>query len=404
MRNLFILLTGLLLFSLLGYFCIYKNHARSIQDDIHERSNRLLRSDMPETNIMANVDGRDVVLTGNVTTQALKDRAESVAKVVGSRVVENKLVVDTEVANKLQNEKAALAEPVNSIPEVEAIDVTKASLKAPLTKMMNMSADSADANHLPYRFIATLSENKKILLKGDVPNEDARKQVVDLVNKLFAGSEISDRLVESKNTSKDWLITVRSMLTNLALLESGSAELVDDIMSMTGKAKTHEIEEKITIDVSKQMSQQHQGLFNITVLNDPEIVPNPLVVNQQGMACQQQFKQLLSDNIIRFRLSRAVVSAESMNVLVSLANIAKSCPGQSIQIEGHTDSTGADAHNKWLSQSRADAVLQHLVKLGVDKARLRAIGYGDSKPIANNATALGRAKNRRIEFTVQEVK
>ncbi len=400
MRNLFILLTGLLLFSLLGYFCIYKNHARSIQDDIHERSNRLLRSEMSETNITANVDGRDVVLTGNVTTQALKDRAEDVAKVVGSRVVENKLVVDTEIASKLQTEKFTSVEPVNSTPKVEAIEVTK----APLTKMINKPKDSVDANNLPYRFIATLSENKKILLKGDVPSEEARKQVVDLANKLFAGSEISDRLVESKNTSKDWLITVRSMLTNLALLESGSAELVDDIMSMTGKAKTHEIEEKITIDVSKQMSQQHQGLFNITVLDDPETKSNPLVVNQQGMACQQQFKQLLSDNTIRFRLSRAVVSAESMNVLVSLANIAKSCPGKIIQIEGHTDSTGADVHNKWLSQSRADAVLQHLVKLGVDKARLRAIGYGDSKPIASNATALGRAKNRRIEFTVQEVK
>ena len=404
MRNLLILLTGLLLFSLLGYFCIYKNHARSIQNAIHDRNNALLQSEIPDAST-DNIDGHDADLTGNVTTPALKNRADNIERSVGSNVMADKMAIgsDSQLSSKLpaqKTSKASLVEPVISMPKADITDDTK----VPVTKVIDESLDSAAVNDLPYRFIATLSEKKKITLKGDVPSKDAHKQVVDLANTLFTGSEVVDELVLSEKASKDWLITVRSMLTNLALLESGSAELVDDIMSMTGKAKTQQIKEKVTIDVSKQMSDLHQGLFNITALDEVQTASNPLAQHKESMTCQQQFKQLLSGNPIHFRLSRAVVSADSMKVLASLANIAKSCPEENIQIEGHTDSTGSETHNKWLSQSRANAVLQQLVKLGVDKTRLSAVGYGDSKPIANNATAPGRAKNRRIEFTVQEVK
>ena len=71
-----------------------------------------------------------------------------------------------------------------------------------------------------------------------------------------------------------------------------------------------------------------------------------------------------------------------------------------IEIGGHTDSVGSDAANLALSQRRADAVLAYLIDNGVDANRVSAVGYGETKPKVGNATAEGKATNRRIEFTV----
>jgi outer membrane protein OmpA-like peptidoglycan-associated protein len=71
-----------------------------------------------------------------------------------------------------------------------------------------------------------------------------------------------------------------------------------------------------------------------------------------------------------------------------------------LRIEGHTDDVGKDKANKKLSQNRADAVKAFLVGVGVDGARLEAVGYGEEKPVADNATDEGKEKNRRVEFNI----
>lgn len=72
-----------------------------------------------------------------------------------------------------------------------------------------------------------------------------------------------------------------------------------------------------------------------------------------------------------------------------------------IDIDGHTDSQGSSESNQVLSDNRAGAVKEYLVKKGVDASRLKATGYGEDKPVADNKTAAGRAKNRRTEMTVR---
>ena len=71
-----------------------------------------------------------------------------------------------------------------------------------------------------------------------------------------------------------------------------------------------------------------------------------------------------------------------------------------LTVKGHTDAMGDVAANKALSQKRAQAVVDYLVKQGVDPAQLQAVGYGSEQPVADNATAEGQFKNRRIEFEV----
>jgi outer membrane protein OmpA-like peptidoglycan-associated protein len=71
-----------------------------------------------------------------------------------------------------------------------------------------------------------------------------------------------------------------------------------------------------------------------------------------------------------------------------------------VRVEGHTDSVGSDETNLTLSQGRAESVMKYLTDKGVDASRLEAKGFGESKPLADNKTEEGRAKNRRVEFVI----
>jgi outer membrane protein OmpA-like peptidoglycan-associated protein len=85
----------------------------------------------------------------------------------------------------------------------------------------------------------------------------------------------------------------------------------------------------------------------------------------------------------------------------TLDRLAPCWRGGRFEIEGHTDSSGTDAVNQPLSERRARAVVDHLVAGGIDASALRARGYGSSRPVADNTTPEGRARNRRVEFRRQ---
>ena len=117
-------------------------------------------------------------------------------------------------------------------------------------------------------------------------------------------------------------------------------------------------------------------------------------------------KKLSSEGRVRvygilFDLDSAVIRAESKPVLDEVLNLLKSEPGWKLTIEGHTDSSGSDSHNQTLSQQRAESVKAFLVKAGIVADRLQTKGFGESKPVADNATELGRAQNRRVELVRQ---
>jgi len=79
----------------------------------------------------------------------------------------------------------------------------------------------------------------------------------------------------------------------------------------------------------------------------------------------------------------------------------KKYPGSKIEVEGHTDSVGPDTYNMKLSERRATTVKDYLIKeAGVNSSKIKAIGFGESKPVADNKTAAGRAQNRRVEILI----
>jgi OOP family OmpA-OmpF porin len=103
-------------------------------------------------------------------------------------------------------------------------------------------------------------------------------------------------------------------------------------------------------------------------------------------------------NNIYFATGKYVLLDKSFKGLKEVAQILKDNPQLKMSIDGHTDNVGSDASNQKLSENRAGAVKNYLVKQGVEESRLIVTGYGESQPIADNKTAAGRQKNRRVEM------
>jgi OmpA-OmpF porin, OOP family len=107
-----------------------------------------------------------------------------------------------------------------------------------------------------------------------------------------------------------------------------------------------------------------------------------------------------NEGIINFKRASAELDRASNATLDRIVEVMSSCKSARIEVQGHTDAEGTPERNINLSNRRARSVLDYLIRAGVETARLTAVGYGETQPIAVNDTAENRARNRRIEFKV----
>ena len=131
-------------------------------------------------------------------------------------------------------------------------------------------------------------------------------------------------------------------------------------------------------------SQENRGCPRKTTL---------IVVRKDRIELKQQ---------IHFQPNRAKILTDSFDILRDVADALKDAPSSAVRIEGHTDNVGKRSQNLSLSQARAEAVKEFLVKEGVPSTQLKAVGYGQKRPIASNSTRAGRTLNRRVEFRIEE--
>jgi len=115
-----------------------------------------------------------------------------------------------------------------------------------------------------------------------------------------------------------------------------------------------------------------------------------------GASLRDKGKVTLSN--LHFATGKADITADSEASLNDAVNALKEHPDWNIRVEGFTDNVGSRESNLKLSSNRADAVMNWLAEHGIDRGRLSSKGYGESHPVARNATEEGRAKNRRVEL------
>ena len=108
----------------------------------------------------------------------------------------------------------------------------------------------------------------------------------------------------------------------------------------------------------------------------------------------------MSSNTVLFKTSSAVIDRVSGLTLDKIMYVVKECSAFNFEIQGHTDSAGNRENNIALSTARADAVKSYMIARGIPARRMEILGLGPDKPLADNQTSQGRAKNRRIEFKI----
>ena len=104
---------------------------------------------------------------------------------------------------------------------------------------------------------------------------------------------------------------------------------------------------------------------------------------------------------IQFEFDSSNINPEAYPILDAAVETMKNNPEYNLNIAGHTDAAGNADYNQRLSEKRANSVAKYLAEKGIEASRLTTIGYGETQPVADNETAEGRAKNRRVEFFVK---
>lgn len=131
----------------------------------------------------------------------------------------------------------------------------------------------------------------------------------------------------------------------------------------------------------------------------PKVVKLPPPVEVEVVAEEK----IVITQKVHFEFNKAIIRPVSYPILDDVAYLLKINPQiKKVRVEGHTDWIGGDAYNQRLSEKRAGSVRDYLVEKGIAPERLEAVGYGEARPIADNNTTQGRARNRRTEFTVLE--
>ena len=133
----------------------------------------------------------------------------------------------------------------------------------------------------------------------------------------------------------------------------------------------------------------------------PEAVPSPPPPAASAAPASRPVESIVLEGV-HFANDSARLTPESSAILDPIAASLQAHPELRVEVQGHTDGVGSAAYNLKLSQARANAVRDYLIAHGVPEDELTAVGYGKTRPIADNATAAGRARNRRVVLVVLE--
>jgi OmpA-OmpF porin, OOP family len=232
-----------------------------------------------------------------------------------------------------------------------------------------------------------------LTLTGNVPDKNVHAALVAAAERKFFGEKVVDNLKESIGAPGSFAAVVVPALGALSRLSTGTLVVADREVKLSGDALYDAAAAQIRAGLGRDFPQNWQYKAEITV--------KPAAAPVDNTVCQQLFADLLAKARIRFESGKADLSPDSLGLLDRLTETALRCPTANIEIAGHTDADGDANNNQSLSEKRAQAVADYLVRGGLPANRFTAAGYGSSQPIAANDTDEGKAQNRRIDFVVK---
>lgn len=319
---------------------------RDIENDVLNRASKtLIDESTPWASLTTTNGGRNVTVTGAAPSEQARDAAlSSLEATTGVRRVIWK------------GDIAQLAE----VPEPITIELKAAALQ------IKKSANGIIING---------TSGNDSVLANEITTADTSQFLVD------DGYE--------KIPKFDELLAFAQKLPNQSIvaLDDGTLTL-SGIVDALGKKKSLGLQAERLFDGS---------IVNLLIVELPAVAEEERVTNAE---CQSLFDQLSDSATVNFVSAQAIVLPESYELLDRFTVLASRCPNATFLVTGHTDNTGSADFNQNISRQRAQAVVNHIVNSGVSIDRFEVSGLGATQPAADNSSAEGRAKNRRVEFTI----
>lgn len=357
-------------------------------------------------------DGDRVTLTGSVPSEDARAALLAWArKVMPSATIDDRTVV---ARGAPAHFAAAAAFAVGQLADLKngAIEVAPAgyaisghpkdwatygrleeALKSALPAGLKVTADKlVPPIPVPYRF-GLASAAGKATIDGHLPDAATKAKVMEALRARFAGG-VTDHVEVVPGAPVGFAEAILALVPGLSRLSDGGFELSGSTVAIKGGVLTQAI--------GRQVLDRLKGLlpagFTLSATG-PTVLPPPAQVD--AATCQALLARVQTGDKILFETGRAALDQRSIAVLDALVGGSLACLSARITVEGHTDSDGDPASNQALSEARAAAVVDYLAAAGIDRHRLVAVGYGETRPIAANDTADGKQMNRRIDFRVE---
>jgi OOP family OmpA-OmpF porin len=302
---------------------------------------------------------------------------------------------------------------IDQIPKLRdgkvTISDTKVSLSGMARDLGGREALAAALKNLPEGFSLAANEVKAppyifqaykdpvavtVTLTGYVPDNNVHAALAAAAARKFFDEKVVDNLKASVGAPSGFANAVVPALGALSRLSTGTLVVSDREVKLSGDALYDTAAAQIRSNLEKDFPQGWQLKAEISV--------KPATAPVDATVCQQLFSDLLAKGKIRFESARATIDPDSAGLLDRLIETALRCPAADIEVGGHTDGTVDESFNQTLSEKRAQAVVDYLVRANLPASRFAAIGYGSTRPVATNDTDEGKAQNRRIDFVVRE--
>jgi OmpA-OmpF porin, OOP family len=231
------------------------------------------------------------------------------------------------------------------------------------------------------------SADKPVIAAGTVPDEATRAAVLARLRELYGAQRVVDRIeVDAVMAPPNWRDRVVAMLgPDLQQVHGGELAVKGNSVRIAGQ-------------VGNEAERQQVASALATAAGPSFLLKNAL--RGGGNRQQQVLDRALADRIIEFESGSATLTSAGRAILDEMAVAMKQVGDQQVQVIGHTDDVGAREANVALSLQRAIAVKAYLESAGVAADNLGVQSFGPDRPVADNATVEGRARNRRIEFRV----
>jgi OOP family OmpA-OmpF porin len=229
-------------------------------------------------------------------------------------------------------------------------------------------------------------ETAPIVVAGTVADEASKAALLARLRELYGNDRVLDQLtIGTVSTPANWDAYLQKLINgNLKLISRGQLKVDGTQVSLRGDVANESQRQQIASDIASNLSPSY-------------VVNNGLrvVASEQSV-----LDAALANRIIEFDSGKATLTESGQAILDQMSAALQKLKDKKVEVIGHTDNAGSRAHNLALSQARAEAVKAYVSGKGVIAANISVSGEGPDRPVADNTSAEGRARNRRIEFKV----